>query len=66
MVLLDATSLWVTQPCRRVQLSIISVSGDDVPLTALETLMILDLVLISWLDSGVGGREQRGGLWQQK
>ena len=28
--------------------------------------MILDLLLISWLDSGVGGRERRGVLWQQK
>lgn len=41
-------------------------SGDDVPIMALEPLVILDLVLISWLASGVGGREQGGVLEQQK
>lgn len=41
-------------------------SRDDVPVMALEPLVILDLVLISWVDSGVGGREHRGVLWQQE
>lgn len=41
-------------------------SRDDVPVMALEPLVILDLVLISWVASRAGGREHRGVLWQQK